>query len=249
MCVCSRWMSTPLGLDSSKQLPLRVTMLVVYMGCFSLKILSVVVIGRLDLRVSAGLSKSCFGRLMFICLTWSNQLCLNCANLFSSGAMSNFSKISLFLLRSNKLRACLVNSIAAFINPCASRSRNQIKMMGWLKYIISKETVFELNLALSTFFARSQCQRDLTRRSWSLRRWGRRFESPLRPECLSSSVYHHHSFVTLSSMLCSLVTEKGHKNMCERNFLEFTYSLKLRPCSVKIYLRGCLLVTVGTILS
>jgi hypothetical protein len=45
--------------------------------------------------------------------------------------------------------------------------------------------------------------------AWTLRPWVR---IPLRHECLSSSIYHHHSPVTLSSTLYSLVTEKASQN-------------------------------------
>jgi hypothetical protein len=49
-------------------------------------------------------------------------------------------------------------------------------------------------------------------RPWSLRHWDSQFESHLRHGCLSLSIHHHHSLVTLSSTLCSLVTEKASQN-------------------------------------
>jgi hypothetical protein len=49
----------------------------------------------------------------------------------------------------------------------------------------------------------SQWPQGLKGRPWSLGRWDRGFESRLRHVCLSSSIHHYHSPITLSSTLFS----------------------------------------------
>jgi hypothetical protein len=68
----------------------------------------------------------------------------------------------------------------------------------------------------------SQLPRVMRGRPWSLGRWDRGFESRLRQGCLSSSI-HHHSFMTISSTLYSLVTNKASKNTVPKKLHTFCF--------------------------